>query len=483
MLQTLKIMKKVFLGVLFFTFLFILDSQAQDPNRPNSIIFKRVITDYHSTQGEGDIVQFENYRGGFEAAYLKNLGKNLNFNLPIRVGVFNLPTELNNQTFLGIDGLLQLQFFSDSAAVIPYITAGAGFQTDENDGNNIQVPVGAGLYVKLGRYSYLNLEGQYRKSFVLDRDHIQLGAGLGFMIGKILNEEITPPVEVIAPDQDEDGIPDREDNCPEVYGVAAFSGCPDTDGDGIQDATDDCPEEVGPVSTNGCPDRDGDGFSDLIDECPDASGVYKGCPDSDDDGLPDDKDDCPNQPGPVNNQGCPQVDSDGDGTPDAEDKCPNVSGPKSTKGCPDTDNDGLDDSQDRCPTSSGPLSNQGCPEITQQDRAILEYAIQAVQFETGSSTLKTESYSVLNQVAGIMTRYPDYKLTISGHTDNVGEENNNQQLSERRAKSCFDYLISNGSPISKISYVGYGESQPIADNTTREGRSMNRRVEFNLIPQ
>ena len=108
--------------------------------------------------------------------------------------------------------------------------------------------------------------------------------------------------------------------------------------------------------------------------------------------------------------------------------------------------------------------------------------MKAVQFELGKATLKSESYSILNQIADIMRRYPDYVLSIEGHTDNTGSVDVNQRLSESRAKACYEYLAQKGIPASRLKYKGYGQSRPIADNSTYSGRTLNRRVEFNLVP-
>jgi len=80
----------------------------------------------------------------------------------------------------------------------------------------------------------------------------------------------------------------------------------------------------------------------------------------------------------------------------------------------------------------------------------------------------------------IMRRYPDYKLKISGHTDSIGSRRPNQKLSEERAKSCYDYIVSKGISPTRLEYQGYGESRPIANNKYKEGREINRRVEFDL---
>jgi hypothetical protein len=113
--------------------------------------------------------------------------------------------------------------------------------------------------------------------------------------------------------------------------------CKDTDGDNIYDKEDECPDEYGLVEFNGCPDSDEDGIPDHLDDCPDEHGLeeFNGCPDSDEDGIPDHEDDCPDEYGLEEFNGCP--DSDNDGIPDSEDECPNVYGYKSYKGCSDYD--------------------------------------------------------------------------------------------------------------------------------------------------
>ena len=96
--------------------------------------------------------------------------------------------------------------------------------------------------------------------------------------------------------------------------------------------------------------------------------------------------------------------------------------------------------------------------------------------------LRSDSYGVLDQIVEILNEYPGYRLEISGHTDSTGADDFNQRLSEQRAKSCYDYLTSKGVPARRLSYVGFGETKPIATNDTRDGRQLNRRVEFDMIP-
>ena len=108
-------------------------------------------------------------------------------------------------------------------------------------------------------------------------------------------------------DTDKDGVYDRNDGCPETYGLEEFNGCPDSDGDGIQDSEDDCPDDYGLEEFNGCPDSDGDGIQDSDDDCPDDYGLeeFNGCPDSDEDGIIDSEDDCPDTYGYDRYNGCP----------------------------------------------------------------------------------------------------------------------------------------------------------------------------------
>lgn len=76
---------------------------------------------------------------------------------------------------------------------------------------------------------------------------------------------------------------------------------------------------------------------------------------------------------------------------------------------------------------------------------------------------------------------PDRKVEIGGHTDNVGSEEANRVLSENRSKSVVDYLISKGIDASRLTWKGYGESVPVADNESDEGRAKNRRTEFKVV--
>lgn len=287
------------------------------------------------------------------------------------------------------------------------------------------------------------------------------------------------------PDLDGDGIPDKDDECPEIAGLRVFNGCPDTDNDSIPDPKDDCPEVAGLAAFNGCPDTDGDGIKDSDDACPDAAGPIEnnGCPDTDGDGLFDFLDDCPTVPGPKENKGCPWPDTDGDGILDKDDKCPYLAGPIKNDGCPyqDTDNDGVLDKDDKCPNTPGPVENQGCPVIEQAEQEILKTAFDNLEFETGKDIIKAASIPSLTELATVLVKKTDWKLQISGHTDNVGNDQNNLVLSKKRAESVKNFLISQGVDAKRLNALYFGETMPIETNDTPEGRQKNRRVEMTVV--
>jgi outer membrane protein OmpA-like peptidoglycan-associated protein len=231
----------------------------------------------------------------------------------------------------------------------------------------------------------------------------------------------------------------------------------DRDGDGVLDAVDRCPDTPGLASLQGCPDRDGDGIADIDDKCPDIAGIarYQGCPipDTDKDGVDDEADKCPTVPGLARYQGCP---------------------------IPDTDGDGVNDEEDKCVNDKGPVSNFGCPVINEEIIKKVNRAAQNIFFETAKSTLLAKSFPKLNEVVTILNENPSFKVQIDGHTDAQGKDDYNQGLSDQRAASVKAYLVSKGIAESRLSSAGYGETKPVADNTTAAGRAKNRRVEMTL---
>ena len=291
-----------------------------------------------------------------------------------------------------------------------------------------------------------------------------------------------PCVSHGCPDRDSDGVLDKDDWCPDVPGPVELHGCPDTDGDGIIDIQDSCPFEKGLAINHGCPDRDSDGIIDKLDECPDQPGVaqFNGCPDRDSDGIPDKLDLCPTLAGPKEHHGCP--DTDKDGVFDDEDQCVLTPGPAENHGCPwpDRDGDGVPDKDDECPDIFGVPENHGCPKLEKKELETVKYAFENLEFATGKDEIKSKSFFSLNALADLLKKKENYGLRIEGHTDNVGKDESNLILSQKRATAVKNYLIKRGVNGDKLDAFGYGASKPIADNDTPEGRQKNRRVEMKI---
>ena len=123
------------------------------------------------------------------------------------------------------------------------------------------------------------------------------------------------------------------------------------------------------------------------------------------------------------------------------------------------------------------------PEVTPppKPRVVEKVVLNAVLFDFDKATIKPEFVPVLDEAVAIIKKYPGKKVTIEGNTDSVGTESYNIDLSLRRAGSVKTYLVNKGIPASQLETMGYGEEQPVADNSSREGRQKNRRVEFKVI--
>lgn len=443
----------------------------------------------------------DDFTYGMEIEYQRYFNDFVGLALPFKIHRAELPTDklgnFRRSAAMSLDAALQFRYWTDSGWLTPYAFGGLGAVLEDLDDIGYVAPVGLGLNFKIGSNTYLSTKAEYRFSFDDLRDNLQLGLGFNVLLGEgrkdtdkdgvYDDEDACPTVAGLAslqgcPDKDGDGITDAQDDCPTVAGPATFKGCPDTDGDGLPDVKDECPNEVGPVANNGCPilDADEDGVLDDDDECPTVPGsaATNGCPDSDGDGIADKDDSCPNQKGVAAFNGCP--DTDGDGIQDSKDDCPNIAGTAAFNGCPDTDGDGIRDKDDACPTVPGIAANKGCPELKKEEKEVLDFAAQAIQFETGKSSFKAESYPVLDQIVEILKRYVGYNVRVEGHTDSVGAAETNQKLSEDRARACYDYFVSKGIPSIRISFEGFGETKPIANNKYKAGREKNRRVEFDV---
>lgn len=214
-------------------------------------------------------------------------------------------------------------------------------------------------------------------------------------------------------------------------------------------------------------DADGDGVADAQDACPSVAGVLDANP---------------------KRSGCP-ADRDGDGVADVDDRCPDVAGEShadsSKHGCPrDTDGDGIVDSADACPADKGVSTadskTNGCPATVRLEGTQI-VLLQQIRFVEGSNELAGDSAGILEDVMHVMGEHPEIaRVAVDGHTDNVGSEAANIELSQRRAVAVARWLIQHGIDARRIETRGFGPRRPIAANDTEQGRAQNRRVEFQI---
>ncbi|MES2372673.1 MAG: OmpA family protein [Bacteroidota bacterium] len=342
----------------------------------------------------------------------------------------------SDQKFLlELSASLNFKLLTDKYAVVPYLSLGLGASMYGGTYYAAYFPTGLGLQIALGEETYLNtLFGYNAKISNLSTGHLNYSIGIA---SPLKDKKATPlvvappppmPEPVVEKDTDGDGILDKNDKCPTVAGTAKYEGCPvpDTDGDGINDENDKCITVKGLAKYNGCPipDRDRDGINDDEDKCPDVAGVarYQGCP------------------------------------------------------VPDRDKDGINDEEDKCPDVPGVRENNGCPLVKEEIVKKVNTSAKNIFFQSNSAKLLPKSFKALNDVAGIMKEDAALKLDIEGHTDSTGGDKINVPLSKARAKSVYDYIVSQGIDASRLASEGYASSQPIAPNKTVAGRALNRRV-------
>ncbi len=167
------------------------------------------------------------------------------------------------------------------------------------------------------------------------------------------------------------------------------------------------------------------------------------------------------------------ADSDHDGVVDSADRCPGtVAGAAvDATGCElDNDKDRVVNRLDKCPTTPAgdKVDAVGCS---------LSMALE-VQFDTGKATIKPESNGKLDEFVQFLKDVPSANGELEGHTDNVGKKASNQSLSQRRAEAVKAYVVGKGVDAARLTAKGYGDTKPVADNKTVDGRAANRRVVF-----
>jgi outer membrane protein OmpA-like peptidoglycan-associated protein len=180
-------------------------------------------------------------------------------------------------------------------------------------------------------------------------------------------------------------------------------------------------------------------------------------------------------------------DRDGDGVRDPDDACPDRIG--KVRGCPaDADRDRIFDADDACPSAAGPKSadpkRHGCPREDGSAARAQAFAShiairEQVRFETGKDALLPESFEVLGDVAKLLSAHPEIaRVSVDGHTDDVGDDATNLTLSRRRALAVVRWLVAHGIDERRLEARGFGARQPLVGGTSEQARSKNRRVEF-----
>jgi outer membrane protein OmpA-like peptidoglycan-associated protein len=258
--------------------------------------------------------------------------------------------------------------------------------------------------------------------------------------------------------------------------VAAPPPPPDTDRDGVLDRDDLCVNE--PAGAHPDPQRRG---------CPQ--------PDTDADGVFDRDDQCVTTPAGAHpdpdRRGCPDADTDNDTVLDHDDQCrtehAGIHPDPARPGCPlpDRDHDTVPDASDHCPDQFGAPSpdpnRNGCPGLVRVEEGRIRI-LTPVFFATNRDRILPRSFPVLNAVVDALRATPEMRrLAVEGHTDDVGDDARNLDLSQRRAASVMQYLVQHGVEATRLEAHGYGETRPVLPNTSRANRAANRRVEFRIV--
>lgn len=350
----------------------------------------------------------------------------------------------------GIDGLYH---FMPGSRLVPFLAAGIGVSHYDPAGmanhDKLTLNYGAGLKYFLTDNIALRADVRHVNPLNDHYNDLLYTVGVTFAFG---GEKKPAPVVT-------------ETRAAEPAAAAPVAVVRDSDGDGVLDDRDKCPGTPAgvKVDADGCPlDSDKDGVYDYLDKCPGTPYGVK-----------------------VDRDGCP-LDSDKDGVLDYLDKCPGT--PYGVKvdasGCPlDTDGDGVLDYLDKCPgTPAGvKVDMDGCPlPMPPKEKAIVEKGRVTlnVEFDFDKAVVKKPYYDEIGQLAEVLKKYPDLKITIEGHTDGVGKLEYNEKLSQLRAEAVKKCLVERfGIDAARLKTKGYGPIRPIASNATKEGRQKNRRVE------
>ena len=429
-------MSKKVIGVTFILFASLF-SNAQDQkvnkNKPASIALKASILNFKKTPlTEGLTVSTP----AVGAQFFKGIAPK--FDAVVNLDISSLkypyyvsskqPKATTNAMYAAIDTRVHIKLATDDKSIVPYAILGLGLAKDATNFTGY-APMGLGVQFKAKQGSFLHIFGTHNaEASKLTKMHTNFGISYSFPLKLKEKKAIALPIESVQADQDDDGVSNDKDDCPERSGLLKYKGCP-------------------------VPDEVGDGINDENDKCPDAEGT-------------------------VQYRGCPVPDTDKDGINDAQDACPTVAGLSRYNGCPipDTDKDGINDELDQCPAIAGVAGNNGCEDLQPKLNSIAA----ALKFEIGQVNINAKSLQGLDSLVQIMTLYPKTSLVITGHTDNTGTIKINNRLSLLRAKKVQSYLIKKGLAENRTTLIGMADAQPIASNATKEGRTQNRRADLTI---
>ncbi len=276
-------------------------------------------------------------------------------------------------------------------------------------------------------------------------------------VEKPVEKPVEPAKAVVDPktiDTDGDGLSDAA----EISRYFTDPNKADTDGDGLSDGDEVLKYHTDPLKW----DTDGDGLSDGDEVLKYRTNPLKA--DTDGDGLSDGLEVNQYKTDPL------KADTDGDGLSDYDEVMVHRTDPLKI----DTDGGGMNDGAE-IKVGKNPLDpKDDLLDLSKATKIVLE----GIQFATAKATILEESVAVLEKVQASMLAFPDVNVTIAGHTDSVGSDDDNRTLSLRRAQAVKDWLVARSISASRIKVVGKGEAEPIATNDTAEGRAKNRRIEF-----
>lgn len=421
------------------------------------------------------------------------------------VGMIHLApgSNFNPYIYAGV-GAFYFKRLSNSAVGLPggaALPAGT-YLPDSKYRGSLMIPVGIGLefftsrsfsiVVDVGARSFGDWI-DFRRNTSLD-GMITAKAGIHFYLGKsdeddddndgLTNgEERRYGTDPKNPDTDKDGLKDGEE-------VKRYRTNPlrfDTDGDGLSDGDEVTKYKTNPTKV----DTDGDGLGDGDEVLKYKTDPLK--PDTDGDLLSDGDEVTLYKTNPL------KVDTDGDGLSDYDEVFTYKTDPNNA----DTDKDGLSDGEEvqryhtnplKPDTDGGGVSDgeevkrgtnpldpsddfPAAPIKLEKGKAVV---LEGVTFETGSARLSSSSEVTLHRALQALLENPRVKVEIAGYTDSQGSITTNERLSRTRAQTVKTWLTMRGIPSSRLTVVGYGSKQPIATNTTAEGRAKNRRIEFHV---